>query len=365
MQNFYEKYAHLLLKYSLDLKKKQRLFIQSTYLAEPLLQSVYKLALSIGAHVEYKLDFNDSEYIFMNYTLEDQLSQESLLLKYIVQNFDADLLIRAPFNRKGLSGISAIRKQKASLSIKEIRNIKSQRVSEGKLKRCICEFPTPAGAQEAGMSLEEYEKFIFSACFLYENDPIVAWQNIHEKQQKWVDFFNNTNEVQYLGNNFDLSFSVKGQKWRNSSGRQNMPSGEIFTSPLAGSVNGTFCSSFPAIYMDEEISDIYLKFENGSVVEAKAEKGDKLLKEILKIDGADKLGEVAIGLNYGINHFMKNILFDEKTGGTVHIALGNGFPETGTYNTSAIHWDLLGNMSKGRIYADGKLVYKNGCFIDL
>jgi aminopeptidase len=167
-----------------------------------------------------------------------------------------------------------------------------------------------------------------------------------------------------LGEDTDLKFSVKGRKWVNCSGKENMPDGEVFTSPIEDSANGTVRFTLPGIFSEREVEGIKLTFRDGKVVEASATKGNEFLQRILEIDGADRIGEVAIGTNYGITKFTKNMLFDEKIGGTIHLALGTSFPEAGGLNESAIHWDILKDMKKGgEIYADGKLFYKNGKFV--
>jgi len=168
-----------------------------------------------------------------------------------------------------------------------------------------------------------------------------------------------------VGEDTDLTLSVEGRKWINSDGKRNMPSGEVFTAPVENSANGTIRFTYPGIYAGKEIEDTTLTFEAGRVISASAAKGSGLLEEIIKIEGADRLGEVAVGTNYGINRFTKNMLFDEKMGGTIHMALGNSYPESGGLNKSAIHWDILKDMKKGgEIYADRRLVYKNGEFLE-
>jgi aminopeptidase len=214
------------------------------------------------------------------------------------------------------------------------------------------------------MPLEEYEEFVYNSCFIDKEDPTAEWKKVHEQQQRIGEFLNQKSEIHVVGEDTDLTFNVKGRKWINCSGKENMPDGEVFTGPVENSTNGTIRFTYPGIYGGREVEDIKLVFKDGSVIKASAAKGEDFLQQMLKIEGADRLGEASIGTNYSINKFTKNMLFDEKMGGTVHMALGNSYPESGGKNESAIHWDILKDMKKdGEIYADNQLFYKNGKFL--
>ncbi|GAG12347.1 unnamed protein product, partial [marine sediment metagenome] len=219
-------------------------------------------------------------------------------------------------------------------------------------------------AQEAAMSLEEYEDFVFNSCLLDKKEPVTEWKKIDKHQQKICEFLNQVSTIHILGENTDLLLKVKNRKWINCSGKLNMPDGEVFTGPLENSANGTIRFTYPGIVSGREVEDITLTFKDGKVVKATAAKGDELLQQMLKIEGVDRIGEVAIGTNYRITQFSKNMLFDEKMGGTIHMALGASYPESGGLNKSAIHWDMVKDMKKeAEIYADNKLFYKNGKFL--
>lgn len=213
------------------------------------------------------------------------------------------------------------------------------------------------------MSQAEYADFVYNCCFLYEENPIACWEKLEKDQQKLVDLLNNKTQIQYKGSGIDVRFSTEGKKWINSSGKNNMPSGEVFTAPLENSVNGVVRFSYPGIFMGQEIEDIRLEIKDGQVVKGTADKGQELLNKVLEIPGARGFGEVAIGTNSRVNKFTKNMLFDEKMGGTIHMALGAAYPETGGTNDSAIHWDLLADMNDGQILADGEVIYDKGKFI--
>jgi len=214
------------------------------------------------------------------------------------------------------------------------------------------------------MSLEAYERFVYGACHLYDDDPVDSWNKVHAFQQRIVDYLNKVEYVHYKGSNMDIGFSVKGRTWINSDGKNNMPSGEVFSAPVEDSVNGKIRFSYPSIYMGQEVEDISLEVSNGEVVKWSAARGQRLLDEIFSIEGARRFGEVAIGTNREITRFTKNILFDEKIGGTVHLAVGQSYFHCGGLNKSSIHWDMIADMKDdGEIYADGNLIYRMGEFL--
>ncbi|MEZ7891855.1 MAG: aminopeptidase [Candidatus Wallbacteria bacterium] len=364
MQSILEKYALLITTHSLKLKKGDRLLITSTYLAEPLLKEIYKQALIKGANTDFRITFNESAKIFYDNASTEQLQYISPFYKHAVDNFEALLTINAPFNLKELQYTDPEKKKIVNSASADISKTFMRRSFEGSLRWGYCEYPTDAGAQEAGMSKSEYENFVYSACFLYDDDPISRWQEVRQRQQKLVDFLNTKNTIRFKNNSSDISFGVKNRIWINSCGDANMPSGEVFTAPIEDSVNGKIRFSYPAIFMGQEIEDITLEIKNGEVISWNALKGKELLDKIFEIPGAKRFGEAAIGTNYGIKKFIKNMLFDEKIGGTVHMALGSAYPHTLGKNTSSIHLDLLADMkSGGEIYADNELIYKDGNFI--
>lgn len=215
------------------------------------------------------------------------------------------------------------------------------------------------------MSLEEYEAFVYGSMFCDRDDPAGEWRKLSQMQQKKVDWLKGRKQVKCQGPNIDLQLSIEGRTFVNSDGHKNMPSGEIFTGPVEDSVNGWVRFDYPSIVSGRAVSGIELKFENGKVVHARAETNDDLLQAQLNTDaGARYLGEFAIGTNFGINQFTGNILFDEKIGGTIHMAVGKGYPETGSQNNSAVHWDMICDMrNDSTIHVDGELFYRNGEFV--
>jgi aminopeptidase len=361
--NILEKYAHLLVHYSLFIKKGETLLISSTTLAEPLVREVYKACIKAGAHVVVDLSFREQDKIFLDYANEEQLKRVNPIKLKMMSEFDAYLYIKAPFNLKEHTNTDQDKSKLRSQSNAEINKIYFRRTASGDMKRSLCLYPTQASAQEAGMSLSEYEHFVFNACKLFEEDPKQAWLEVRKSQQNVVDYLNKSKIIRYKNQKTDISFNVEGRTWINSDGRTNMPSGEVFTGPIEDSVNGTVYFDYPSIYKGKEVRDITLTVENGKVVKWQAGLGQDLLDSIMEIEGARYFGEVAIGTNYSITKPTKNILFDEKIGGTIHMAIGQSYIQTGGMNQSPIHWDMIAGMQEGSIYADGTKIYENGKFI--
>ncbi|MCZ2102129.1 MAG: aminopeptidase [Chitinophagales bacterium] len=359
-----QKYAHLLVHYCLELKKGEKLYITTTSLAESLLREVYRAAIRVGAHVEYQMTFSEQQKIFITEADDAQLDYVNPFKREMMETFDAYLVIRAPFNLREDQNNDSAKTARSMQANQVINQIYSERIADRSLKRCLCQFPTQASAQEAGMSLEEYEHFVYDACRLYDEDPAQSWIQVRESQQKIVDYLNKCDQIQYKNKKSDVRFSVKDRIWINSDGRNNMPSGEVFSGPIEDSVEGYIYFDYPSIYLGTEVVGIKLEIEQGQVVRWSAEKGQEVLDQVFAIEGARYFGEVAIGTNYHIQRTTKNILFDEKIGGSVHMAVGQSYKQTGGKNSSSVHWDMIADMKDGgQIWADGKLIYENGKFL--
>jgi len=357
------KLAKLCVHYSVDVKPKEKVIIRGFGEAFPLINEIYKECLLSDAFPLIIPEL-DVEYTFYRYAKEHQLKYASPFEKFRVENMDVSISVWCEPNPKRLTNIKSSRITLHQASRKEYYEIFRKRYAEGKLKWVGLPYPINAEAQEAAMALAEWEDFVYSSCLVDKGNPIAEWKKIHEQQEKICEFLNQADEIHITGEDTDLTLNVKGRKWKNCDGKINLPDGEVFTGPIEQSANGTIRFTFPGIYSGREIEDITLTFKDGKVVRASATKGNDLLQKTLRIEGADRIGEAAIGTNYGITKFTKNILFDEKMGETIHIALGDSYPETGALNKSPIHWDLLKDMKKnGEIYADDKLFYKNGKFL--
>lgn len=361
-----EKLTKLLVNYSTKIKKGDFVFIQADYSAKDWVIAATKEAIKAGAHVETSITSEEVAEVKLKYSTDEQLQEGNFILENILNKADVWITAWGSQNTKYSSNVEADKIKLSMLGAKKWRKIYSQRMGNGSLRWCGTQFPTHANAQEANMSLSEYEDFVYHAGLLDKDDPIAEWQKISAQQEKWINYLNSKNELKIISQGTDLSVGIKGRKWINCDGQQNFPDGEIFTSPIEDQVNGIITFSFPGIYAGKEIEGIKLEVKNGQIVKATAQKGEDLLLSLLSIDeGSNHFGEVAIGTNYGIQKFTKNMLFDEKIGGTVHMAVGDSFAESGGLNRSSIHWDMLCDMRTfGKIYADGELFYENGQFID-
>ncbi len=359
------KLAKLFVAYSVHVQPKEDVVIQGSYVARPLINELYRECLLAEAY-PHILPNLDVQYTFYQTAKEHQLQYVSPFEKFIVENMDVSIGIFCEPNPKGLTSVNPEKMRIRQASRSGLAETLFRREAEGKYRWGGLPYPIDAMAQEAEMALPEYEDFVYKSCLVDKEDPVAEWKKIRAEQQKICDFLNQKSAIRIVGEDTDLSYGVKGRKWINCCGEKNMPDGEVFTSPVENSVNGTVRFTFPGLFYGKEIEDIRLTFKDGRVVKASAGKGDDLLQQLLKIDGADRLGEAAIGTNYQITRFTKHMLFDEKMGGTIHMALGfNPIPDTGGLNKSALHWDILKDMKKGgEIYADGKLFYKDGKFMD-
>jgi aminopeptidase len=361
-----QKLAHLLVNYSGAVKKDDFVLVTCDDVAEPWMREVVKEAIKKGAHVETMLSSDDVNNIVLNYSSDEQLLKEHYMTRVALEKADVWLSAWATKNTKINSNVPSHKLQLAAKGATSWRKIYSERMGNGSLRWCGTQFPTYADAQEASMSLSEYEDFVYGAGLMDADDPIAEWKKVSAKQEKWVKYLDTKSEVHIISEGTDILVNVKGRKWQNCDGRVNFPDGEVFTSPVDDKINGHITFSFPGIYMGREIEGIRLEVKDGKVVKAEAKKGEDLLAQLLSVDeGASRFGEVAIGTNYGIKKFTRNMLFDEKIGGTIHMALGDSMPEAGGVNSSTIHWDMLCDMTKGgKIYADGELFYENGKFIN-
>lgn len=365
MNNILQKYAALLVHYCLRVQPGDRVFISTTTLAEPLVREVYREALEAGAAlVECDLAFRERERLLLHYGSADALKTPPALMKLAMETFECYLNIRAPYNLRELQNAPSDRQNLRQEGLRPINKTYFERIADRRLRRNLCQYPTDAAAQEAGMSLSEYEHFVFNACKLFEENPIEAWLQVRAEQQRIVDHLNACSTVRYIGPNTDIAFSTAGRTWINSDGQNNMPSGEVFTSPVEDSAQGVVHFSFPALYQGREVEGITLWVKDGYIEKWEARRGQDFLDYIFTLPGTRRFGEAAIGTNYAIRRMTKNILFDEKIGGTIHMAIGQSYLQCGGKNESSVHWDLITDMTQGgEIWADGTCIYRNGQFL--
>ncbi|KGK87550.1 aminopeptidase [Clostridium sp. HMP27] len=358
------KLAKLLVNYSTEVKPGDFVLVQCDDVATPWMVEVVKEAVKAGAHVETLIDSQEAKYIKLKHASNEQLLEESYIQKCAIEKADVWLTAWGSQNTKANSNIPSEKIKYSSKGASSWRRIYSERCGDGTLRWCGTQFPTHADAQEASMNIFEYEDFVYGAGLLDHDDPVAEWKKISRDQERWVKYLDTKKELHMISEGTDIKVNIENRKWINCDGKANFPDGEIFTSPVEDGINGVITFSFPGIYAGKEIEGIVLKVEQGKVVEATAKKGEELLKELINTDeGASFFGEVAIGTNYGIKKFTRNMLFDEKIGGTIHMALGDSMPEAGGKNRSTIHWDMLCDMRNGgKIYADEELFYENGEF---
>lgn len=363
--------ARILVEYSTRVGPGDRVAIIGSPLAAPLIREVFRQALRAGAHpypflgLELMRGLDGLAEIFFQEANEDQLTHVLRTDDMIMRQFEVMISIRSQGNTRALSNVDPARQAVWKRARADLMRIYRQRGAKGELRWCGTLYPTAAHAQDAEMSLEEFEDYVYGATFADSDDPITEWRRIHEQQQRLVDWLKGKRQVVVRGPNVDLQLSIEGRTFINSDGTHNMPSGEIFTGPVEDSAEGWVRFTYPAVLDGREVSGVELRFEKGRVVEAKAEKNAGYLQQMLEVDaGARYLGEFAVGTNKRINRFIKNILYDEKIGGTIHMALGSGYPRTGSKNESAIHWDMICDMRPdGEIYVDGELFYRGGEFL--
>ena len=347
-----------------------RILIEATTAAEPLVSEVYIQILDKGGIPHPMIAFPgmmpfSQDETYLTYAKDAQLDFVPTFYKLAYDQFEGRIRIHSSTNTRAATNIDPQKAQRRGKALRSLTEAQMQRGAEGKFKWVTTLYPTDGYAQDANMSLDQYEDFVFGAVHAYEEDPIAYWKGTAIDQQKAIDFLSNKNQIAVRGPNVDLTLSIKGRKFGNSIGIFNMPDGEIFTGPVEESVNGWVKYTYPAIYGGVAVEGAELTFSNGRVETAKAEKNQDYLMKMLESDpGSRYIGEFAIGTNKDINRFTGNILFDEKIGGSFHMALGAGYPETGSKNRSAIHWDMICDLRKdSEILADNQPFYRNGQFV--
>jgi len=363
-----EKLAKILVEYSLEVQPGDQVAIIASPLAEPLIKEVFRYTLRAGGQpypfmgLELLRGMDGLDEILFKEGNDDQIQHVSKVDSMIFNEFECMVSIRSQGNTHALTGVDPSRQVMWRKSRAKIIETYFNRSAVNEFRWCGALFPTNAYAQDADMSLTEFEDYVYKTTFADTEDPIGMWKEIHDQQQVWVDWMKGKNQIELKGPNVDMHLSVKDRPFINSDGKRNMPSGEIFTGPVEESANGWVHFTYPAVYEGRQVEGVRLEFQEGKVVKATAEKNEEFLLEMLNSDsGARYLGEWAIGTNKLIDRFIKNILFDEKIGGTFHLALGRGYPESGSKNVSAIHWDMICDMRNGgEIYVDGELFYKSG-----
>jgi len=364
-----QKFAKVLVEHSARIVPGDRVLIEATTAAEPLVRELFVQIMEKGGHPHPMIGFPgmmpfSQDEFYLTYAREAQLDFVPTFYKIAYDQFESRIRIHSATNTRGTTRIDPVKAQRRARALSPITESQMRRGAEGAFKWVTTLYPTDGYAQDAGMSLKEYEDFVFGAVHAHEDDPIAYWRSTSAGQQKAIDWLQGRSQVVMRGPNVDLTLSIQSRKFVNSTGINNMPDGEIFTGPVEDSVNGWVKFTYPAIYGGVAVEGAELTFNRGRVERAQAEKNqDYLIKMLESDEGARHVGEYAIGTNSDIDRFTGNILFDEKIGGTFHMALGAGYPETGSHNKSAIHWDLICDLrTDSEILVDEELFYKNGEF---
>jgi aminopeptidase len=361
--DFNEKLARLVVEYAVKIEKKDKVMIRGPAHAEDLIREIYLQTVKAGGHVVLQnILLPGLDEILYTYGSDEQLTYVDPIQEQLAKTITKSISIYGSDNTRGLTNIDPEKKTMRAKANKEVREILFARAAKGDMSWTLCPYPSYAFAQEANMGNYEYKEFVYKALALDKKDPVTHWQSVEKKQDKIVAILDKGKEFRIVGDDTDISFGIEGRKWINCCGHENLPDGEVFTAPIEDSVNGKIRFTYPGIYFGQEIEDIRLEFKDGKVVKADASKGKAILDKVLELENADILGELAVGTNYGIQKFTKNMLFDEKMGGTVHLALGMGYPESGSKNKSSIHWDILKDMksAESKIYLDGEVIYQKG-----
>src|SRR5919112_386176 len=356
--------AQILVRYSTKVKKGDVCSVAATAAAEPLVQAIYEEILRAGGLPIVQVQTSGALVAFYELASDEQLDWVPPTTEWTVENADVHISVMASLNTRELSNADPKKQARHQKARKPIMETSMRRAAEGDYRWSLTLFPTHAFASEAGMSLSAYEDFYYAACLALDGDPVTAWQRQSDEVRRLTEWIQGKEEVRIQADRTDITLGVAGRNWIPCVGEHNMPDGEFFTGPVEDSVNGKICFSFPASYGGRTVSGVCLTFADGKVVDATAEQGEDFLHEMLDADeGARRLGELGIGTNFGIATGTKEILLDEKIGGTVHMAVGMAYPESGGTNNSAVPWDMVLDLREGgSIVVDGVELQRDGKF---
>jgi aminopeptidase len=357
--------AHVLVGYSTGVGPGDLVVLEAPAVAEPLVEELYRAVLRAGGHPVTRIGL-ELGGILLSEGTEEQVEWVNPARREDIERADVRIVVEATTNTKSLTAVEPARQALVERSRSPLRDRYLERVLAGELRWVLTAYPTDAAAQDASMSLWEYEDFVYGAGLLDAGDPVARWREFAERLRRVADFLSDNRELRVVAEGTDLTLDVGGRTWIAADGHENSPDGEVFTAPHETSAEGEIRFTYPAVFRGRQVHDVRLRFRGGEVVEASAGRGQEFLEEMLSVDGGSRrLGEFAFGLNDAVGAFTGNILFDEKIGGTVHLALGSAYPECGGTNRSALHWDMICDLRSGsEVYADGELVYRDGRFLD-
>lgn len=351
----YSRWAQVLVHYSTSVRPGDVVAISGGVAAEPLLRAIYAEVVAAGGFPVMLPILSELGSALLEAGNDQQLEYLSPLDNFMRAEADVLIRVEADTNTRISSAVAADRIARFTAVRRSLSQTMMQRAADGELRWSLTMFPTAAYAQDADMSTVEFAALLQRMCLLDRDDPVAEWRRLHDRQQRLIDWLTPRSEIHITAPDTDLRMAVTGRTWNNSDGKRNFPSGEIFSGPIEDSAEGHIRFSFPVVTGGREIADVRLRFSGGKVVEASAAKNEDVLIATLDTDpGARFLGEIAFGTNFGLDRFTGRILLDEKIGGTVHMAVGNGYPDTGSVNKSAVHWDLIADIRQGgRVTVDG------------
>jgi len=357
--------AKILVGYSTKVSEGDTVLIEGPTAAEPLVAAVYEEVLAAGGHPVVGLSFEGQTATYLADASDAQLEWISPVSRWGAEEADCRIAIGADTNTRQLSQIPPDRQTKRQAATRELMQRMMERAAAGEHRWVYTIFPTNAYASDAEMSLREFEDFYFRACLAEDDDPLGAWKRASEECRRLAEWIEGREEVRIKAPGTDLRLGIAGRHFIPCDGEHNMPDGEFFTGPIEDSVEGEVTFSLPSMIGGREVSGVKLRFESGRVVDASADRGEEFLVKLLDTDeGARRLGEIGIGTNYGIDRGTKDVLLDEKIGGTVHLAVGASYPESGGKNESAVHTDMVCDLRQGgRLEVDGELFQENGRFV--
>jgi aminopeptidase len=360
-----ENLAKILVQYSTGVKKDDVVVISGASSAEPLVLSTYEEVLRAGGYPIVQMAPEEAQASFYRLAADHQLDWVSPTSQWIYENADVVISIISDDNTRALSNVDPARQARTQQARKGLSDTMMRRAADGSLRWSLTAFPTHGLAGEAGMSLTEYEDFYYKACLATDDDPVTAWARTSDETERLTEWTQGREEIHITAPGTDIKLNVSGRTWIPCTGKHNMPDGEFFTGPVEDSVDGEVSFSFPAVYGGREVAGVKFRFEGGRIVDASAQQGEQFLLEMLDTDhGARTLGELGIGTNYGIATGTREILLDEKIGGTIHMAIGKAYPESGGVNDSAVHWDMVCDLRHGgRITVDGQDLQVDGRFV--
>jgi aminopeptidase len=356
----------VLVDYSTRVGPGDIVLLSSPPLGAPLVRSLFRKVLAAGGHPHLRVRLDGEAEALLKTGGDDQLEWVNPATVEDVERADVRIAVEADVNTRSLSGVDPARQARYALAREGVRDRYLERAAAGELRWVVTLFPTRAAAQDAEMSLAQYEDFVYRAGWLDRADPVGEWEQLGGALRRLSDWLGGKREIRVVAEGTDLTVNVAGRTWIPCDGKENFPDGEVFTGPVESSVEGTVRFSYPATFAGRMVKDVELRFSGGEVVDSGASEGEKLLREMLAMDdGARRVGEFAFGMNDAVQEFTGHTLFDEKIGGTMHLALGKSYPESGGVNQSALHWDLVCDLRRGSgVYADGELVYRDGRFLE-